>query len=192
LLVNNAGIALSGEQPRRTSADGYELQFAVNYLAGWVLVNTLRPNLAAAAPSRVINVASGSAHAIDFDDVMLEQPGAHARGYGQSKLAQVSMTVELAPMFAEEGITMISLHPATLMNTTMVESLGIPPRATVAEGRDHVMGLITRPDLEPGTFYVAGKPVVPRDPQPGDASARARLVALSEALTGVPADQPSR
>jgi NAD(P)-dependent dehydrogenase (short-subunit alcohol dehydrogenase family) len=192
LLVNNAGIALSGEQPRRTSADGYELQFAVNYLAGWVLVNTLRPNLAAAAPSRVINVASGSAHAIDFDDVMLEQPGAHARGYGQSKLAQVSMTVELAPMFAQDGITMISLHPATLMNTTMVESLGIPPRATVAEGRDHVMGLITRPDLEPGAFYVDGKPVAPRDPQPGDASARARLVALSEALTGVPADQPSR
>lgn len=187
LLVSNAGIAFTGDQPRRTSADGYELQFAVNYLAGWVLVNTLRPNLAAAAPSRVINVASISAHAIDFDDVMLERPGAHARGYGQSKLAQVSMTVELAPRFAEDGITMIALHPATLMNTTMVESLGIPPRTTVAEGRDHVMGLVTRADLEPGAFYVEGKPTVTRDPQPSDANARARLVALSEELTGVPA-----
>jgi NAD(P)-dependent dehydrogenase (short-subunit alcohol dehydrogenase family) len=187
LLVSNAGIAFLGDQPRRTSADGYELQFAVNYLAGWVLVNTLRPNLAAAAPSRVINVASGSSAPIDFDDVMLEQPGAHARGYGQSKLAQVSMTIELAPRFAEDGITMISLHPATLMNTTMVESLGIPPETTVAEGRDHVMGLITRPDLEPGAFYVEGKPRAPTDPQPLDAEARARLVALSEELTGVPA-----
>jgi NAD(P)-dependent dehydrogenase (short-subunit alcohol dehydrogenase family) len=187
LLVSNAGIAFTGDQPRRSSADGHELQFAVNYLAGWVLVNRLRPNLAAAAPSRVINVASISAQPIDFDDVMLERPGAHARGYGQSKLAQVSMTVELAPAFAEEGITMIALHPATLMNTTMVESLGIPPRATVAEGRDHVMGLITRPDLEPGAFYVDGRPATPRDPQPFDASARARLVALSEELTGVPA-----
>jgi NAD(P)-dependent dehydrogenase (short-subunit alcohol dehydrogenase family) len=187
LLVSNAGIAFLGDQPRRTSADGYELQFAVNYLAGWVLVNTLRPNLAAAAPSRVINVASGSSAPIDFDDVMLEQPGAHARGYGQSKLAQVSMTVELAPRFAEDGITMISLHPATLMNTTMVESLGIPPRTTVAEGRDHVMGLITRPDLEPGAFYVEGQPRAPTDPQPLDAEARARLVELSEELTGVPA-----
>jgi NAD(P)-dependent dehydrogenase (short-subunit alcohol dehydrogenase family) len=190
LLVSNAGIAFIGtDSPRRTSADGYELQFAVNYLAGWVLVNVLRPNLAAAAPSRVINVASGSAHPIDFDDVMLEQPGAHAHGYGQSKLAQVSMTVELAPRFAEDGITMISLHPATLMNTTMVESLGIPPRTTVAEGRDHVMGLITRPDLEPGAFYVEGKPRAPNDPQPGDADARARLVALSEELTGVKAGE---
>lgn len=187
LLVSNAGIALLEDQPRRTSADGYELQFAVNYLAGWVLVNTLRPNLAAAAPSRVINVASGSSAPIDFDDVMLEQPGAHARGYGQSKLAQVSMTIELAPRFAADGITMISLHPATLMNTTMVESLGIPPETTVAEGRDHVMGLITRPDLEPGAFYVEGEPWTPRDPQPHDAEARARLVALSAELTGVAA-----
>lgn len=187
LLVSNAGIAFLGDQPRRTSADGYELQFAVNYLAGWVLVNTLRPNLAAAAPSRVINVASGSSDPIDFDDVMLEQPGAHARGYGQSKLAQVSMTIELAPRFAADGITMISLHPATLMNTTMVESLGIPPQTTVADGRDHVMGLITRPDLEPGAFYVEGKPWTPTDPQALDAEARARLVALSAELTGVAA-----
>lgn len=188
LLVNNAGIAFNDDQPRRESPDGYELQFAVNYLAGWVLVNKLRPNLAAAAPSRIINVASGSAHAIDFDDVMLEQPGAAARGYGQSKLAQVSMTVELAPAFAADGITMISLHPATLMNTTMVEGLGIPPRTTVAQGRDHVMGLIRSPTLEAGAFYLEGKPFPPRDPQPSDAEARKRLVALSEALTGVPLD----
>ncbi|MBW8366375.1 MAG: SDR family NAD(P)-dependent oxidoreductase [Arenimonas sp.] len=185
LLVNNAGIAFNDDQPRRVSADGHELQFAVNYLAGWVLVNRLRPNLAAAAPSRIVNVASGSAHAIDFDDVMLEKPGASKRGYGQSKLAQVSMTVELAPAFAADGITMISLHPATLMNTTMVEGLGIPPRTTVAEGRDHVMGLIHAPALEAGAFYLQGKPVPPMDPQPADPAARKRLVALSEALTGV-------
>ena len=188
LLVNNAGIAFNSEQPRRESADGHELQFAVNYLAGWVLVNRLRPNLAAAAPSRIINVASGSAHAIDFDDVMLEKPGAANRGYGQSKLAQVSMTVELAPAFSADGITMISLHPATLMNTTMVEGLGIPPRTTVAEGRDHVMGLVRSPTLQAGAFYREGKPTPPMDPQPADPAARKRLVDLSEALTAVALD----
>ena len=189
LLVNNAGIALLGDQPRRTSADGYELQFAVNYLAGWILVNKLQPNLAAAAPSRVINVASGSAAPIDFDDVMLAKPGAYSagrtRGYGQSKLAQVSMTIELAPAFAEQNITMISLHPATLMDTTMVKGLGIPPRTTVADGRDHVMGLINRPTLEPGAFYVEGAPTEPSHPQALDPEARARLAALSESLTEV-------
>lgn len=187
LLVNNAGVAfIDGE--RRTSADGHELQFAVNYLAGWVLVNKLRPNLAAAAPSRIVNVASLSADAIDFDDVMLAKPDAAKRGYGQSKLAQVSMTVELAPAFAADGITMISLHPATLMNTTMVAGIGIPPRTTVEAGRDHVMGLIHAPALEAGAFYVEGKPGEPMDPQPADESARQRLVALSAEYTGVPLD----
>jgi NAD(P)-dependent dehydrogenase (short-subunit alcohol dehydrogenase family) len=185
LLVNNAGVAFTGDQPRRTSADGHELQFAVNYLAGWVLVNQLRPNLAAAAPSRIVNVASLSADAIQFDDVMLEKPGAHARGYGQSKLAQVTMTVALAPAFQKQGITMIALHPATMMDTTMVRGLGMPPRTTVAEGRDHVMGLITAPSLTPGAFYVQGVPGDTRDPQPQDPQARAKLVALSEQLTGV-------
>jgi NAD(P)-dependent dehydrogenase (short-subunit alcohol dehydrogenase family) len=185
LLVNNAGIAFTDEQPRRESADGYELQFAVNYLAGWVLVNKLRPNLKAAAPSRIINISSGSADAIDFNDVMLEQPGAAGRGYGQSKLAQVSMTFELAPAFAKDGITMIALHPATLMNTTMVKGLGIPPRTTIAQGRDHVMGLIRAPVLEVGAFYMDGKPGQTRDPQPYDPAARAKLVALSEQLTAV-------
>ncbi len=187
LLVNNAGIAFNDGE-RRVSPDGYELQFAVNYLAGWVLLHKLRPNLAASAPSRIVNVASGSAHAIDFDDVMLAQPGAARHGYGQSKLAQVSMTIELAPAFARQGITMISLHPATLMNTTMVEGLGIPPRTTIAQGRDHVMGLIRSPTLEAGAFYVNGKATSPNDPQPLDPEARARLIALSAELTGVPAE----
>lgn len=186
LLVNNAGVASTGTQPRRTSQDGHELQFAVNYLAGWILVNRLRPNLAAAAPSRIVNVSSGSAAAIDFDDVMLEKPGAHARGYGQSKLAQVTMTVELAPRFARDGITMIALHPATMMDTTMLRGLGVTPRTGVDEGRDHVMSLINAPNLQPGAFYLEGKPAATRDPQPQDPVARARLVKLSTELTGVP------
>jgi hypothetical protein len=95
------------------------------------------------------------------------------------------MTFELAPAFAKDGITMIALHPATLMNTTMVKGLGIPPRTTIAQGRDHVMGLIRSPELEVGAFYIDGKPGQPRDPQPYDPAARAKLVALSEQLTAV-------
>jgi hypothetical protein len=83
---------------------------------------------------------------------------------------------------------MISLHPATLMDTTMVSGLGIPPRTTVAEGRDHVMGLIHAPALQAGAFYFEGKPTEPMDPQPADAGARRRLVALSAELTGVALD----
>lgn len=185
LLVSNAGVALARDQPRRTTADGHELHFQVNYLAGWILVNRLRPNLKAAAPSRIVNIASISASPIDFDDVMLEKPGAAARGYGQSKLAQVSMTAALAPSFLKDGITMISVHPATLMDTGMVRSIGTAPRTTVAEGRDHVMSLINAPTLEPGAFYVSGRVTPPANPQANDPAARQRLMALSAQLTGV-------
>ena len=186
LLVNNAGIALGSKQPRQASADGHELQFAVNYLAGWVLVNRLRPALEAAAPSRIVNIASGSAHPVDFDDVMLERPGASARGYGQSKLAQIMMTRELAPSFAGSGITMVAAHPATRMDTTMVRGLGATPESTVAQGRDHILGLIRAPALQAGAYYRDGLPAAPHS-QAGDAAARARLAALSARLTAVPA-----
>jgi NAD(P)-dependent dehydrogenase (short-subunit alcohol dehydrogenase family) len=135
----------------------------------------------------VINISSVAGSPIDFDDVMLEKPGAAGRGYGQSKLAQVTMTVALAPSFARDGITMIALHPATLMNTGMVSDLGMRPATTVDEGRDHVMSLATAPTLAAGAYYVRGKVAEPANPQPKDPAARAKLVALSEKLTGVAA-----
>lgn len=188
LLVNNAGIGFNDGE-RRTSPDGYELQFAVNYLAGWILVHKLRPALKAAAPSRIINVSSGSSSPIDFDDVMLEEPGAAARGYGQSKQAQATMTKALAASFLADGIVMISLHPATLMDTTMVKGIGIPPRTTVQDGVDHVMGLARSPTLQAGAFYLEkGEARETMDPQGQDPEAQAKLLALSEELTGVPAD----
>jgi NAD(P)-dependent dehydrogenase (short-subunit alcohol dehydrogenase family) len=187
LLVNNAGVALPGSAPRRTTSDGHELQFQVNYLAGWILANKLRPNLAAAAPSRVVNISSVAGSAIDFDDVMLEKPGAAGRGYGQSKLAQVTMTVALAPSFAKDGITMIALHPATLMDTGMVRDLGATARTSVNEGRDHVLSLITAPTLQAGAYYVRGQVAPPPNPQPNDPVAREKLMALSTKLTTVAA-----
>ena len=134
-------------------------------------------------------MSSGSSAPIDFNDVMLEAEGAAARGYGQSKQAQATMTKALAPAFLADGITMISLHPATLMDTTMVKGIGIPPRTTVQDGVDHVMGLAHAPTLEAGAFHLEGG--VPRDtmdPQGQDPEAQAKLLALSAELTGVPAD----
>lgn len=184
ILVNNAGIALPRGE-RRVSADGHELHFAVNYLAGWVLVHRLRPSLEAGAPSRVVNIASISAAPIDWTDVMLERPGAAARGYGQSKLAQVTMTADLAPELAQRGITMISVHPATMMNTSMVAGLGAAARTTVEEGQSAVMQLISSTNLEAGAFYNGARRSTSHA-QASDASARAQLRALSVTLTKVP------
>src|SRR6185437_3463391 len=98
VLVNNAGIGTSepGGGVRQESADGYELRFAVNYLAGYALTRLLLPLLRASAPSRIVNVASLGQQAIDFGDVMLTSGYDGMRAYRQSKLAQILFTIDLA------------------------------------------------------------------------------------------------
>jgi len=71
ILVNNAA-AVSGTE-RQTSADGYELAFAVNYLAHFLLTYRLLPLLEASAPARIVNVSSMGQTPIDFSDVMMER-----------------------------------------------------------------------------------------------------------------------
>ena len=80
----------------KTSADGHELRFAVNYLAGFLLTHLLLPLLKASAPARIVNVSSAGQQAIDFYDVMLTQHYSGADAYRQSKLAQILFTVDLA------------------------------------------------------------------------------------------------
>jgi NAD(P)-dependent dehydrogenase (short-subunit alcohol dehydrogenase family) len=122
VLVNNAGIGAG--QPdgraRRISADGYELRFAVNYLAGFLLTLQLLPLLRASAPARIVNVASLGQHPLEFDDLMLEHGYSGIRAYGQGKLAQIMSGFELAHRFSPSELTVNSLHPATFMPTKMV------------------------------------------------------------------------
>jgi NAD(P)-dependent dehydrogenase (short-subunit alcohol dehydrogenase family) len=122
VLVSNAGIG-SGEpdgRERRTSADGYELRFAVNYLAGFLLTLELLPLLEASRPARIVNVASIGQHPLDFDDLMLERGYNGVRAYGQSKLAQIMSGFELAGRLPADEVTVNSLHPSTFMPTKMV------------------------------------------------------------------------
>jgi NAD(P)-dependent dehydrogenase (short-subunit alcohol dehydrogenase family) len=127
VLVSNAGIG-SGEpdgRERRTSADGYELRFAVNYLAGFLLTVDLLPLLRASAPARVINVASLGQHPLDFSDLTITRGYSGTRAYGQSKLAQIMSGFELASRVPVDQVTANSLHPATFMPTKMVtEEIG--------------------------------------------------------------------
>jgi len=127
VLVSNAGIG-SGEpdgRERRTSADGYELRFAVNYLAGFLLTVDLLPLLRVSAPARVVNVASLGQHPLDFGDLMITRGYTGTRAYGQSKLAQIMSGFELAGRLPADQVTVNSLHPATYMPTKMVtEEIG--------------------------------------------------------------------
>jgi retinol dehydrogenase 12 len=73
VLVNNAGIIRSGQEP---SVDGVELTFATNVLGYFLLTLEFLDALKADAPARIVNVASSYASELDFDDLQFEQaPG---------------------------------------------------------------------------------------------------------------------
>jgi NAD(P)-dependent dehydrogenase (short-subunit alcohol dehydrogenase family) len=187
VLVSNAGIGSQNEGPgRQTSADGHELRFAVNYLAGFLLAHRLLPLLKAAAPSRIVNVASLGQHPIDFDDVMITKNYSGARAYAQSKLAQIMFTVDLAEELEGTGVTVNSLHPATYMNTTMVRAGGITPISTVEQGGEAILHLVGGDDVadKSGLFF-NGMNEAKANPQAYDVAARQRLRALSLQLTGL-------
>jgi NAD(P)-dependent dehydrogenase (short-subunit alcohol dehydrogenase family) len=186
LLVNNAGIG-SGPRgsPREVSEDGYELRFAVNYLAPFLLTNLLLPLLRRSAPSRIVNVASVGQAPIDFDDVMLEREYSGMRAYAQSKLAQITFTFELADRLRAEGadVTANALHPATLMNTKMVdESFGYT-QSTIEEGVEATLRLAISPELDrvSGRYFDRLHEAQPNE-QATETEARRRLWALSEEL----------
>jgi NAD(P)-dependent dehydrogenase (short-subunit alcohol dehydrogenase family) len=184
VLVNNAGIGFAGA--REESEDGYELCFAVNYLAGFLLASLLRDRLIASAPARIVNVASAGQQAIDFDDVMLEHGYDGARAYRQSKLAQIMHAFDLAEALAGSGVTATALHPATFMATKMVIDAGVTPVSTVQEGLEATWRLVADPSVEGVTgAYFNGTREVRADAQAYDLDARRRLRELSQRLVGV-------
>ena len=183
VLVNNAGVG-SAPNERLLSEDGHEFRFQVNYLSGFLLTRMLLPRLLDSAPSRIVNVSSLAASPIDFEDVMIEKDFSGGRAYGQSKLAQVLFTFDLAEELEGKGVIVNALHPATYMDTGMVRRAGVTPRATVAEGADAVMQLVTAPDIGSGRFFNGLRPARAHA-QAYDSEARVRLKRLSERLTQV-------
>jgi NAD(P)-dependent dehydrogenase (short-subunit alcohol dehydrogenase family) len=187
LFIRNAGIGSRTSGPeRRTSVDGHELRFAVNYLSGFLLAYRLLPLLKASAPSRIVNVASLGQHPIDFDDVMITKGYNGTRAYSQSKLSQIMFTIDLADELKGTGVTVNSLHPATYMNTTMVREGGITPISTVEQGGEAILHLAVGADVadKSGLFF-NGMNEAQANAQAYDAAARSRLRELSLELTGL-------
>jgi NAD(P)-dependent dehydrogenase (short-subunit alcohol dehydrogenase family) len=189
-LVNNAGIGTStaGADAREESRDGFELRFAVNYLAGYLLTRSLLALLERSAPARIVNVSSAGQAPIDFEDVMLTHRYSGVQAYCQSKLAQVMFTFDLAAELDGAGVTANCLHPATYMPTNMVRAAGVAPVSTLEQGTEATLRLIADPELDGVTGrYFNGLTDAAPDPQAEDGEARARLRALSDGLCGLEA-----
>jgi NAD(P)-dependent dehydrogenase (short-subunit alcohol dehydrogenase family) len=110
VLVNNAGAMYT---TRQLTEDGIELTWAVNHLAPLLLTTLLLDRLKNCAPARIITTASEahrSAH-IPFDDLNAERSFHGLRRYGQTKLANILFTTELAHRLVGSGVTANSFHP---------------------------------------------------------------------------------
>src|SRR5437763_607697 len=110
VLINNAGASFPG---RRETVDGLEMTFAVNYLAPFLLTHLLLDVLKASAPARIVNVSSNSHEAgyIKLENLQSKNPYRSMKVYGQSKLAVVLFTYELAHRLQGTGVTVNCLHP---------------------------------------------------------------------------------
>jgi len=188
VLVSNAGIGFTnpGDGARLESADGYELRFAVNYLAGYSLIRRLLPLLRASAPARIVQVASAGQFPIEFDDVMLERGYDGTRAYRQSKLAQIMLMYDLAAELDGSGVTATALHPGTFMATKMVTDEGIAPVTPLEHGVEATWRLVADPALDgvTGVYFDQTRERRPEG-QALDADDRRALRELSERLTGV-------
>lgn len=188
VLVNNAGIGttLPGGGARQESQDGYELRFAANYLAPFLLTRLLLPTLRQSAPVRIVNVASAGQAPIDFGDVMLSRRYDGVQAYCQSKLALVMFTFDLAEGLASTEVTANCLHPATYMPTKMVLAARESGVSSIEEGVQATTHLITAPELDQVTGrYFNGLREALAESQAYDRQARCQLRQLSEQLTGV-------
>ncbi len=125
VLVNNAGIIL---HQRQLTVDGYEYQFAVNYLSNFLLVHLLMDLLKKASPSRIINVSSGAHRGvgINFNDLHSEKEYKYLQVYGMSKLAQVLFTYKLANELSGTGITVNTLSPGVVATNLLSDFQGKP------------------------------------------------------------------
>lgn len=110
LLVNNAGGV---QMERRLTVDGVETTLAVNHLAPFLLTRLLTDALVAAAPARVVTVASEMHRMarIDLDDLQGERRYDFARAYALTKALNILFTIELARRLAGTGVVANAVHP---------------------------------------------------------------------------------
>ena len=183
VLINNAGGTF---MTRQLSVDGIEMTFALNHLAYFLLTNLLLDTLTASAPARIINVSS-DAHSggkIDFDNLQGERSYSGFGPYGNSKLANILFTTELASRLEGTNVTVNALHPG-LVNTgfgknnpgLLMKIMGavIPLIARSPEkGAETSIYLASSPEVQDisGKYFVACKVTQPA-PQASD-----RAVAL--------------
>ena len=172
VLVNNAGAINAS---RQLTDEGFELTWAVNHLAPFLLTTLLEDRLRASAPARVVTTSSGAhrgAH-VPFDDLAAERSYG-MRGferYGQSKLANILFTRELARRLEGTGVSAFCFHPGLVdtgfnRNNGLLMGIGMaiarPFSRTAEKGAETLVWLVDSADAGPsGAYFTDLRPTKP-------------------------------
>lgn len=207
MLINNAGVMVPPE--RQETVDGFELQFATNYLGHFALTAGLMPLLRRGSKPRVVSLGSVAARngAIDFDNLNAERSYVPMTIYGQSKIACLMFALELHRRSAAGGwgVASMAAHPGVarteLLNNgpgqgsfvSLVRRLGWFMFQPAAQGALPTLYAATSPMAKSGAYYgpnmlreTRGYPAEAKiPPQALDARTLARLWDVSEQLAGV-------
>jgi NAD(P)-dependent dehydrogenase (short-subunit alcohol dehydrogenase family) len=189
VLINNAGAMY---QRRQLTAEGIELTWAVNHLAPFLLTGLLLDRLKAGAPARIITTASAAHQGaeIPFEDLAAEGSYRGFRRYGQTKLANIQFTSELARRLAGTGVTANAFHPGLvatgfnrnngLMMNLAMTVLGAMSRSP-QQGAATLVWLATSPDVAhlSGAYFFDMRQVAPSAAAQNPEAAR-RLWEISE------------
>lgn len=194
VLVNNAGGFFV---KREVSVDGFEMSFALNHLSYFLLTNLLLDMIKASQPARIVNVSSGVHYGakIHFDDLQCEKKFGYLRAYGQSKLANILFTFELARRLQDFPVTANVLHPGFVRSNfgrnnsgfigfgiKMAYFFGMSPE----KGARTSIYLATSPEVEGITGkYFSNQKVANPDPVANDPQIAQRLWEVSAELTGL-------
>jgi NAD(P)-dependent dehydrogenase (short-subunit alcohol dehydrogenase family) len=194
VLINNA--ATIGSE-RRETVDGIESQFAVNHLAYFLLTNLLLDRLKASAPARIVNVAS-IAHrgvSLDLDDLENKKEYKSFRVYGQTKLANVLFSHELARRLQGTGVTANCLHPG-IVRSNIVRDMMAPISfgakffgflmLSPDKGAATTIHCATAPELEEtnGKYFVRSA-IAPSSEESHDKKLANRLWEISAEMVGL-------
>jgi NAD(P)-dependent dehydrogenase (short-subunit alcohol dehydrogenase family) len=205
LLINNAGVMYTD---RSTTKDGFELQFGTNHLGHFALTGQLLDNMLPVEGSRVVTISSVGHRImarIHFEDLQLENGYNRVAAYGQSKLANLLFTYELARRLQHKGSPTIAVaaHPGGSQTELMRNMPGGIKQVSeffwqfIAQDPDKgalpTLRAATDPSVRTGQYYgpdglgeTRGNPkLVKSSAQSHDEDLQRRLWTVSEELTGV-------
>jgi NAD(P)-dependent dehydrogenase (short-subunit alcohol dehydrogenase family) len=193
VLINNAGLVLS---QRSDTEDGFESTIAINHLGPFLLTELLLDRIKLSAPARIVNVSS-TAHngaKINFDDFHSHKGYRGMKVYGESKLANIYFTTELARRLEGTGVTANCLHPGLVRtgygrngDTNGILQIGIrlavPFMITPVQGAYTSVHLAVSPEIAgvSGKYFVKCKEKTPSRTA-RDSDAARRLWDISEQL----------